>query len=346
MGRPKKQNREPFWRTERNCWFVHVGSRTLRLSPDKDEAWRRWHELMSKRHEGQPPPSTGPPMVATVEIIDAFLDWAQKNRERLTYEAYQRRLQAFVDSIPPSLPYSELKPYHVTRVMDANAEKWNNNSKNDFASAVQRAFNWAQAEGMISHNPLARIRKPGREARELAISPAQYVQIMKAVTEQNFRTLLELAWETGARPQELPIIEARHVDLEQRRIVFPPKEAKGKKRYRVIYLGTDRALEIIRGLCTQRPRGPLLLNSEGQPWTKDAINCAFCRLKEKLGVKYHLGAFRKGFTTEGLKNGVDTLTMAHLLGHANGAMVSRIYGQVQQDPTYMAASARKAKGNG
>ena len=24
------------------------------------------------------------------------------------------------------------------------------------------------------------------------------------------------------------------------RIVFPPKEAKGKKRYRVIYLGTDR----------------------------------------------------------------------------------------------------------
>ena len=110
-------------------------------------------------------------MVAAVEIIDAFLDWAQKNRERLTYEAYQRRLQAFVDSIPPGLPYTELKPYHVTRVMDANASKWNNNSKNDFASAVQRAFNWAQAEGMISHNPLARIRKPGREARRTGDQP-------------------------------------------------------------------------------------------------------------------------------------------------------------------------------
>ncbi len=338
---------KPYLRENRNTWYVQISGHEYTLGKDKDEAFRLYHELMSKRQEGQPPaPLPAAPMLAAVEIIDAFLDWAQKNRERLTHEAYQRRLQVFVDSIPPSLPYSELKPYHVTRVMDANAEKWNNNSKNDFASAVQRAFNWAQAEGVISHNPLARIRKPGREARELAITPVQYVEIMQAVAEPNFRMVLELAWETGSRPQELRIIEARHVDLEQRRIVFPPKEAKGKKRYRVISLGTDRALEIIRDLCEQRPHGPLLLNSEGQPWTKDAINCAFCRLKEKLGVKYYLGAFRKGFTTEGLKNGIDTLTMAHLLGHSNGAMVSRIYGQVQQDPKYMAASARKAKGNG
>jgi integrase len=62
-------------------------------------------------------------MLAVVEIIDAFLDGAHKNRERLTYESYKRRLQAFADSSPPSLPYSELKPYHVTRDMDANAEK-------------------------------------------------------------------------------------------------------------------------------------------------------------------------------------------------------------------------------
>jgi hypothetical protein len=53
-----------------------------------------------------------------------------------------------------------------------------------------------------------------------------------------------------------------------------------------------------------------------------------------------------GSCTEGLKNGIDTLTMAHLLGHSNGAMVSRVYGQVQQDPAYMAASARKARGIG
>ena len=62
----------------------------------------------------------------------------------------------------------------------------------------------------------------------------------------------------------------------------------------MIYLGTDWAVEIMRGLCEERLHGVLLRNSEGQAWTKDAVNCAFCRLKEKLGVKYYLGAFRKG----------------------------------------------------
>ena len=248
--------------------------------------------MSRKAEEPELPPRTGD--VSAAEIIDLFLDWTQKNRERLTYEAYKRRLQAFVDSIPASLLYTAMKPHHVTRAMDANAEKWNANTKNDFATAVQRAFNWAQGEGLITHNPLARVRKPGREARELAINPAQYAEIMQAASEPNFRTLLEVAWETGARPQELVKIEARHVDLERRRIVFPPREAKGKKRYRVIYLGTDWAVEIMRGLCEERLHGVLLRNSEGQAWTKDAVNCAFCRLKEKLGVKYYLGAFRKG----------------------------------------------------
>jgi len=36
--------------------------------------------------------------------------------------------------------------------------------------------------------------------------------------------------------------------------------------------------------------------------------------------------------------------MANLLGHSNGAMLSRIYAKVQQDPAFMAESAKKAKG--
>ena len=52
---------------------------------------------------------------------------------------------------------------------------------------------------------------------------------------------------------------------------------------------------------------------------------------------------RKGFTTEALKAGLDTLTVAHLLGHRDGTMISRVYGMVQQDPAHMLEAARKAK---
>jgi integrase len=345
VGRPRKQSPEPFWRSARNSWYVHAGTRTVRLSPDKDEAWRLWHELMSQRRKGR----GGPPLfqrgeaTTAVEIIDLFLDWVQKNRHHLTYEAYVRRLQTFVDAIPGSLSIAELKPHHVTRVMDTHASTWNANTRNDFATAVQRAFNWAERQGIIERSPIRQIEKPGREARELAINSAQYVRIMDSVTEVNFRALLEVAWETGARPQELRAIEARHVEFKLGRIVYPPRESKGRKRIRVIYL-TPRAMEILKPLCEQHPHGPILRNSEDKPWNKDPINCAFCRLEARLGVKYHLGAFRKGYATEGLKNGLDTLTVAHLLGHSNGVMVSKVYGHVQQDPEYMAASARKAKG--
>jgi integrase len=140
----------------------------------------------------------------------------------------------------------------------------------------------------------------------------------------------------------LPKIEARFLDLESNRIVFPPKQAKGKKYHRTIYL-TERARRIVSRLAKVNAGGPLLLNSEGNPWNKDAINSAFCRLEKKIGKKYHMGSFRKGYATEALKAGVDTVTVAHLLGHRDPSMVSKVYGQVQQDPEHMAKSARKAK---
>ncbi len=165
----------------------------------------------------------------------------------------------------------------------------------------------------------------------------------------------------------------------------------------MIYLGTDLARALMARLAETHPTGALLRNSGGTPWTKDAIHCAFVRLRVALGLrimreqgltveklprfrkseieparlaearrdhrrklalrrkearrralelsrKYHLGAFRKGYATESLKNGVDTITAAHLLGHANGAMMSRIYAKVQQDPAFMVESARRARG--
>jgi integrase len=228
--------------------------------------------------------------------------------------------------------------------MDAFAQ-WANNTKHDFISAVKRAFSWAEAEGLIDRNPLAHVRKPAREVREMAISPAEYATIIEAIRESGFRDLIELTWECGARPQEIRKIEARFFDAENSRIIFPPKEAKGKKYYRIIYL-TPRARDIVARLAEANPPGALLLNSDGKPWTKDAINCAFCRLEKKLGRKYHLGAFRKGYATEALKAGLDTVTVAHLLGHRDPSMVSRVYGQVQNDPQYMASAALRAKRNG
>jgi integrase len=223
-----------------------------------------------------------------------------------------------------------------------DAQEWSANTKHDFVTAINRGFNWAVKQQLIDKNPVAFTEKPAREARELATTPGDFTEVMAAITESNFRDLIRFAWESGVRPQEVRAIEARHVDFSNARIVFPPKESKGKKAHRIVYL-TAEAAAMLLPLVESRPTGTLFRNSEGNAWTKDAVNCAFCRLEKKIGRKLHLGAFRKGYATEGLKAGVDTITMSHLLGHSSPVMLAKVYAKVQQDPVFMAAAAERAK---
>src|SRR6185369_3282067 len=93
---------------------------------------------------------------------------------------------------------------------------------------------------------------------------------------------LEFSWETGARPQETVRVEARYVNLSRGRVEIPPSQAKGKKRWRIIYL-TERAEEIVRRLMLKHPDGKLFRTIDGTPWRGCAINCRFTRLQAALG---------------------------------------------------------------
>ena len=39
---------KPFFRSDRAVWFVQVGGKQVRLSPDRDEAFRLYHELVAR----------------------------------------------------------------------------------------------------------------------------------------------------------------------------------------------------------------------------------------------------------------------------------------------------------
>lgn len=61
----------------------------------------------------------------------------------------------------------------------------------------------------------------------------------------------DIAWR---RPQESLRLEARQVDTNNQRWVFPKTESKNKQLSRVVYL-TDTAMTISRALMTQYPEG-------------------------------------------------------------------------------------------
>lgn len=383
--------RKPFYRESRRLWYVQLDGRQINLGSDEKEAWRRYHEMMADR--GQEVPVAPVDTSLAVVILDQFLEWVERRKSQRTYEWYKRHLLNFSDAIPHTLAVDQLKPHHVTAICDKR--DWSPTTKHGFCRAVQRAFRWAARQGLIARTPIADVEKPEPQDREVVIAPDQYEQILGMV-KGGFRELLMMAWESGMRPQEIRVIEARHIDRDNGRIILPRKEAKGKKLPRVIYL-TDEAMEIANRQVEAWPTGPIFRNSDGKPWTRYAINCAFIRLqiafgreemkregiavpklprfkkskvsgselsarreeqKAKLaerrkeitrmalerGKKLHLGAFRKSWATEALKNGVDVITASHLLGHTNPAMLAKVYAKVQADPDFMRRQAKKAKG--
>lgn len=336
---PIPHHPEPFYRSARKAWFLQLGKRQIKLHADEKEARKRYHEIMASQEEPEPPKPVDASLA--VVVIDSFLDWVQRHKAVRTYEWYQRHCEAFARSIPSTLPVSQLKPLHLTRICDSHLD-WSPTTKHGLCRAVQRAFNWAVRQGMIERSPLSAVEKPEPQDRDVTIMPDEYEKIIGLV-KGGFRDLLMMAWESGARPQELRVIEARHLDFENCRIVFPVKESKGKKLPRVVYF-TDEAKELAKRLAEQHPSGPIFRNADGAPWTRFAINCAFIRLQKKLGRKLHLGAFRKSWATEALKNGVDVITTSHLLGHTNPAMLAKVYAKAQADPQFMAAMAQKARG--
>jgi integrase len=334
---------KPFFRSARNAWFVQVGGRQVKLHADRDEAFRLYHEMMARPPERRAAPAPAPGGLVAV-VLDAFLDWVKANKAPRTYEFHHRNVQRFLDSIPPALTVAELKPIHVTRAMDAQPG-WSASTKNGFGRSVQQAFNWAEAQGLIDRTPIRRVEKPGGTARETPVTPAEFEKLTELVKDRPFRDLIEAAWDTGARPNELRRVEARHFDEANARWVFPKGESKGRKKARVVYL-TPRVVEACRRMAAANPAGPLFRNRDGAPWTKNAITCRFQRLKGAMGRTVALVDFRHGFCDRLLKNGVDAVAAANILGHSNTAMVATVYSALSQDPEYLRGQARKAEGKG
>ena len=324
---------KPWYWKSRQSWYVQIDGKRHNLGANRKLAMQRYHELMAQ------PRQKAVQSDSVLAIVDAFLEWTSNHRASRTYDWYRDRLQWFVDTIP-NVTVRQLKPFHVQKWVDSHPA-WSDGHKRGCIVAVQRALRWAEKFGYIDRSPIRYIEKPKAGRRDQIVTAEQYQEIVHASHDEEFRDLLTAAWETGARPQELTRVEARHVDLGNCRWVFPPEEAKIKSRPRIVYL-SDEALGITKRLMLKSPEGTIFRNTAGNPWTAYAVNCRFCRLKVKLGVKFCLYNFRHSFATRLLESGVDALTVAILLGHADVSMLGRVYQHLSHNPQHLLSQVRKA----
>jgi len=264
---------KPWFRKARGAWFVTVEGVQHNLGADKKEAFERFYQLMRQ------PQRRVVSSQALVAVVDAFLDWVKINRSADTFEWYRYRLQRFCQRYP-DLRTTDLKPFHVQQWVDSYPDL-GRTSRRNYLRSVKRCCKWAVQQGYLSANPVEHPEVPTADRRERRVTTSEYEQLLSLMNDESMRDLVITTWESGCRPQESLRVEARHVDIEHQRWVFPKSEAKGKRQPRIIYL-SETALEITRRRMDQFPVGPLFRNSKGRPWTPDAVNCAFDRLRVKL----------------------------------------------------------------
>jgi integrase len=350
---------KPFFKTNRNTWYVEIGRSQHALGKHPDDlpqpvkkrgVWQAPPAILSAFYqimatavtEPGPPRAESTDALTVAEVYDKFLTWCRQNREALTYQSYHDFIQAFIDHLGQKalMPVAELRPFHVAEWIDRHPQ-WGPTRRRNAIIQLQRPFNWAHKLGYLPDNPIRHIEKPQAKRRENPVSPEDFSTICAKVRDESFRDLLTFAWETGSRPQEARHIEPRHVNLDARRIEIPPAEAKGRKRWRIIRL-TDRALAIIKRLLSTSTDGKLFRNLRGRPWNRQAISCRFQRLKKKLGKRFAAYDLRHGFAERLLERGVDHLTVAELMGHANGQMIATVYQHLNKAEGHLDRVLREA----
>lgn len=328
MGRRPK----PWWREQCNAYYATVHGVQHNLGATLKEAKDRLKELVK-----QPPKKAGGESLAAV--LDDFLHFTEENRAPKTYQGYRDFLQSFGDHLksngiqPRTLPAVQLAPRYVTEW--CNAQKtWNSTTKRGAITCLKRAFNWAVRNRGLDKSPIAGMEKPEAKKREQVISLKEFKTLLRQIRDRQFRDLLIVSYEVGARPQEVKGVEARHLDLSRHRWVLPPSEAKGKRKPRIVYL-TPHAERIIKRLLTKHPEGHLFRNRRGRPWTASAVKCRFAKIEEKLGVRYQQYAFRHSFGHRMLTNGVDSLTVSVLMGHSSPVMLATTYSHLNSSPDHL-----------
>lgn len=329
--------RKPYFKKSHKAWYVDIDSKPYRLGKDKEAAFQEYHRLMS----GQMPAT---PQLTVCQLFDQFLNWTQRNRAPRTYDWYVAHLSSFAAYVGPKLRIGDVKPHHVDSWLLRCYPNSGESHRNGACRALARAFNWAVKRRTLATSPIAGMERPAYEPSEDFLSPAQWEELIALVKpEDPFHDYVTFLWETGARPQEARILTAAHFDRAGRRLVLERANSKGKRDRRVIRLN-DAALAIVERLALKYPDGPIFRNRRGEPWKGFALNNRFSRLSKQLGYKVYPYMLRHGFCTRALKRGVDPLTVATLMGHANAAMVMKVYSHLAQDDAYLEEKLRQATG--
>lgn len=344
--------RKPFYRKQTKAWHGWIGEKQVMLvKGPKSAATRREAERLFIEQTANTKPVPAEAGMTVRELIGRFLEFSRRANSARTYKWYVFNCGSFGKSIGPGLRLAELTPYHATEWLQQQQDAGHSdNSRAGAIRAVMRVFNWALKQRLIEKNPLLGVERPKTKPRDVRIASDDWEKLLSALSDDDpFKTFLTAMRATGARPFEVRSVEARHI--VGRSWVFDVEESKGKRIRRSVPLN-DAAFAITQRLAEENPTGPLFRNRHGRPWTAYSINNRFVKLADKTaskrgakdGVRISAYAIRHEFISNAIERGVDPVTLAKIVGHADQAMISRVYAHLGAQSDHVQRAVKIATG--
>ena len=349
MPRPTKV----WFRSDIGWWMVTLAGVKTRLIKGPDDAHHRQlaeEKFVELRKLERTQPHL--PTARTADLIDAYLAWSRTHLSADTHRVNRYYGQSFAEHCG-IVAARDIKPFHVTKWIHTMADPvrverekarrkaeleagavtrkdqggeprvWGESTAHNARVAAFRVFSWARDEGVLAENPLAGMKRPKPAARRRAMTEDEF-QKLHAAAGGPFADYLFALRETGARPNEARELMWEHVRPD-RWVLTKHKTSRKVHKDRVVIL-TD-AMQAMMARLRGGGVGHVFLNTEGKPWTKNAVRLQMTRLREKLGLADDLTAYlaRHGFGTRAILNGVNPAVVAELMGHSSLEMVAKVY---------------------
>jgi integrase len=327
---PRKAH--PWYRESRGMWFftspdgrqIPTGIRDPEKEADAVAARERILSELAADISARIAPARGVPNPHALRTVaEAVRDYLLRRQGKISAGAHRNYTFALATHFAGAFGARRVESLGAEEIEDwCDGKPWSSSYRNTTLGAVQTFLRWAR-------HPLE-LKRPPKESRggSVVLTDEQFGQVLQAYDVRfggaDFRELLRVLRETGARPQEVARLTVAAVDWSNHSATLKQHKTKSHGVVRVLYFPAA-AMAILEAQRARYGKGYLFRTRAGNPYREKMIVQQMRRLSERVGFRAIAYGERHAFATKALSRGIPDAVVAELLGHKGTGMLTAHY---------------------
>jgi integrase len=277
-------------------------------------------------------------------LIDKYLAQQRGHMRPNSYRQVARHLESHAAPLH-ALPVDAIDRQAIAARLNSIEQSSGAVTANRVRATMSAMFTWGMREGLVLANPVAHTNKRDERPRERILSDNELRLVWKALSDNQYSTILRLLLLTGQRMNEIAALRWSEIDFDRGVISLPGERTKNGRPHEVPMAST------VRSLLAAQPRsnGRDFVFGEGAgPFSglsrrKEALDESITSLRggHPLPAWVHHDLRRSvatGMAELGIQPHIIEAILNHVSGHKGG--IAGIYNRAQYGAEKAQALAR------